>query len=363
VTEPASDETGDAELPGERRTGETVGQAFVRLNPDIDYQAAWGRLTPSFDSFTRAFLPEVNTDAFTRAVLSGINTDAVMRRLLPSFTSPALVQAVTPRWDNTNLVDSFAERVIRGTGFEQQISQATESLLPKFDEFLHARFESVFSETIERFNETFKRLRPRNLRDADDLDLELMFTVMTDEGIPFFLVPDGETALALLAAPDAAARRARLEARAEPVFDTCEDIVRLCVSGSLPFHGAVLRESIAAYRSGHYRSAQALAANVLDSAFREYESVTHRPYVVGSITLAGGIKGTDYIDTLEWRPGVALMPLVKAHDADQRSTPPKTTFTRNGTAHRVTSEQYTRGNAVHAVMLATSILGYVEGLW
>lgn len=348
----------------DERPGETVGERYVRLNPDADFRVNWSKFAPSYEGIAKSLMPKLDFGAIKRAAVSNIDTTALTRQAVPSFDNAVLARAVMPAWGNTNAFNSFGARALKASGLGEQTERTVAKLLPDLDELVRAQFQNVYLKAFEGLNEAFKRLRPRNLRDTDGLDYELISTVMTDDGIPFFLVPDGDTVVELLAAHDAATRRTVLDARADPIFNACEDILQLCVSGSLPFHGAALREAIAAYRAGFHRPAQAMAANVLDSTAREYEAATHRRYVVGAQTLAGGIKGTAYIEALDdWRLWFALSPLVKAHDADHRTDSPKTTFTRNGTAHRVTAQQYTRANAVHAIMLATSILGYAEGLW
>ncbi|WP_028473742.1 hypothetical protein, partial [Nocardioides alkalitolerans] len=207
------------------------------------------------------------------------------------------------------------------------------------------------------------RTRPRNLRAAVDLDFEAVAAIMIEEGLPFFLVPDAGTAQQLVEADTSKDRRAILVSRSTEILAACSSVLSLCVKDDLPFHGAALSEAITAYEAGFFRSAQAMASSVLDSVLREYESITHRDYVVGRKSLKGGIKGASYVETLRLRPWFALLPLEKVHSKDERPNPPQVAFSRNGTAHRVTPEQFTRANSVHALMVAASIIGFAQGLW
>jgi hypothetical protein len=216
-----------------------------------------------------------------------------------------------------------------------------------------------FTESIRRMLE---RLQPRNLRGIKGLDTDKIDQVMAEEGIPFFLVPDADTALALLAAPDAVGRRTILKERAEPVFDACEEILALCVDPGLPFLGSTIRGAIAAYRDGHHQAAQALATNVLDSTLQEFGSETHRQGVVGSGVKGRG-RGIAYVQDLPLSEWFALAPLVAVHEKDDRPNPPRVMYSRKSTSHRVTREQYTPANAVQAIMLSTSLLGFVQRLW
>lgn len=91
--------------------------------------------------------------------------------------------------------------------------------------------------------------------------------------------------------------------------------------------------------------------------------LTHRDFVTGKQTAPGGSTRAASVDDLPCVAAFALAPVVKAHEADNRPDPPKVEYTRHATTHRVGRQQYSEANAVQAVMLVTSVLGFVQGLW
>jgi len=196
-----------------------------------------------------------------------------------------------------------------------------------------------------------ERLRPRNLRELDISVLDLG-DIMRDEGIPFCLVPDPDTVQMLYEADDANERRALLTQRAEPILDACDDIIGLCIEPDLAILGMYLRRAIAAYTHGHAEAAQALATNVLDTLVRKY---THHAQLTGS-------DGIDHVMRQTRQHWMFLAPIPVAHTKTW-DLPANPFFNRHATAHMVSHTHYTDANAVQAVMLATSMLGYHQHLW
>ena len=204
-----------------------------------------------------------------------------------------------------------------------------------------------------RFKDFFARFRPRNLR-AGDVDIEVVERVMVEEGIPFCLVPDEGTVGLLVEAEDAAARRRVLVERSEPVFSACDRVIGLCVDPGLPEQGSLLRESMRAYQDGHHAAAQALATVVLDQLVARHKHAA---------SIKSAAEGVSFIeDKLDGRDWFFMLPVPVAHTKTHLIADPEA-FNRHATVHKSSSQQLTPSNAVHAVMLATSFLGYHQGLW
>jgi len=254
--------------------------------------------------------------------------------------------------------------VIDSSAFEQLARASTVNFpnieYPDFGKYAENLFKGIDVEALRR---AATRVHPRNLRGDYGIDDEILWQIMVDEGIPFFLVPDTESVAELRAQSDAAARRKVLVARAEPILGQCESLLVGVTDADATFFVEKVGDAIAAYRGGQPSAAQALATNVLDSTLQDYAALTHRDYVTGKRTAPGGLTRGAYVDDLPYVEAIALAPVVKAHQADNRPNPPKTEYTRHGTTHRVSREQYTEANAVQAIMLATSVLGFVQGLW
>lgn len=231
---------------------------------------------------------------------------------------------------------------------------------PNFSKYAENLFTGIDFEALRR---AATRIHPRNLRGDYRRDDEILWQIMVDEGIPFFLVPDTASVAELRCQPDGPSRRGVLVARAEQIFEQCESILLEVTDAGATFHVEKVSEAIAAFRSGQASAAQALATNVLDSTLQDNAALTHRDFVTGKLTAPGGLTRAAYVDDLPYIEAIALAPVVKAHEADNRLDKPKVECTRHGTTHRVSREQYTDANAIHAVMLATSVLRFVQGLW
>ncbi|GGR74418.1 hypothetical protein J2S40_003073 [Nocardioides luteus] len=195
------------------------------------------------------------------------------------------------------------------------------------------------------------RFRPRNLRDEphDVADLE---DLMRHEGMPFCLVPDGETIGLLLAAEDRAARCRVLIERAGPIFETCTDVVGLCVDAELLEHGAFIRKAINAYGDGHPEAAQALATVVMDSLVGMYE---HQGQIKNPA------DGVAFVQGRPWREWFFFLPVPVVHNKTWLMAD-HDVFNRNATVH-LRPAQLTASNAVQAIMLATSLIGFHQDLW
>lgn len=214
-------------------------------------------------------------------------------------------------------------------------------------------FDSLFSNLdLTGLKKTFEDLQPRNLRGAE-LDLAGIFDLMKDEGLPFCLVPDAETARLLLDAPNRDGRRHVLSSRATEIFEGCEDVIALCVDPELLESGVLIRSAISAFVAGHTEAAQTLATVVLDG-------------LVGRYAHQGQIKnpthGVAFLEDEGMREWFFLLPVpavhVKTWQVDDSGL-----FNRNTTVHQVALTQLTASNAVQAIMLATSLLGFHQDLW
>lgn len=214
-------------------------------------------------------------------------------------------------------------------------------------------FDNLFSTLdLTGLKKTFEQLQPRNLRGAG-LDLDAIFDLMKDEGLPFCLVPDAETSRLLLDAPDRDGRRKVLNSRAAEIFAGCEDVIALCVDPVLLESGALIRSAIGAFVAGHTEAAQTLATVVMDG-------------LVGRYAHDGQIKnptnGAAFLEDEGMREWFFLLPVPAVHVKTWQVVD-SGLFNRNTTVHKVGLSQLTPSNAVQAIMLATSLLGFHENLW
>jgi hypothetical protein len=195
--------------------------------------------------------------------------------------------------------------------------------------------------------------------DPDDVDTAV--SIMRDEGIPLAWVPGPAIVAELVAAPDAATRTVILENRAAEITTDCLAALDQVTDPDLKHLAELTRQSIAALDKTP-EAGQALAANVFDTFLRhanqrgrmfgasfgyfKYKEVTTRITPVQNVTTAAELRVacalTPALCALtEFHPGTGSIPAE---------------FNRHATAHAADPAQYTRANAVTAVMLATSFL-------
>lgn len=225
------------------------------------------------------------------------------------------------------------------------------SMLPKFD------FSILKS--ISSWLPDFASLRlhlPTNWRgvnvDVDEIEEDVLQILA--EGIPLAWVPDKRVIGLLLDAPDAQARRRIISNNHRGITRTC-----LALAGSLPLRGRPLfladmvARAVHAFQDGHVESAQALATNVLDTLITGYSRVA-----LGRSK--GAMLNPEYSKKLSeersWRLQLALGPSFTLMRGEHTVHERHNGFHRNATAHAVTSHQYSRINAVLAIMNATSVL-------
>jgi hypothetical protein len=195
--------------------------------------------------------------------------------------------------------------------------------------------------------------------DPDDVDTAV--SIMRDEGIPLAWVPGPAIVAELVAAPDAAARTVILEDRAAEISADCLTVLDQIADPDLKHLTELTRQAIAALEKTP-EAGQALAANVFDTFLRhanrrgrmfgasfgyfKYKEVTTRITPVQNVTAAA-----------ELRVACALTPALCALTEFHFGTSPiPVEFNRHATAHGADPVQYTRANAVTAMMLATSFL-------
>ncbi len=290
--------------------------------------------------------------------------------MLKSFSDnlPEIEVPVLDAWSSRirDQISSLAPQIpVVDTSAFEHLARASTINFPKveypdFGKYAENLFRGIDFDELRR---AATRIHPRNLRGDYGIDDEILWQIMVDEGIPFFLVPDTESVAELRSQADAPSRRGVLVVRAEQILQQCESILLEVTDVGATFYVEKASDAIVAFRSGQASAAQALATNVLDSTLQDYATLTHRDFVTGKRTAPGGLTRSSYVDDLPYVEAIALAPVVKAHEADNRPNPPKVEYTRHGTTHRVSREQYTDANAVQAIMLATSVLGFVQGLW
>jgi hypothetical protein len=186
----------------------------------------------------------------------------------------------------------------------------------------------------------------------------LIETILLDEGIPLAWVPSAELLTALLGAPDGAARRRIIGRRWRRLVSDCEAALAEMTSNDLHGHCVFASDIVRALREGHEAAAQALAANLLDSIIRHNVDLTLKQVV----SATGRNRTRMDLDDYQLKAALALAPIWRAYEEfwEHKGDPVPRVFGRHPSAHAVSRMQYSRVNAVIALMLVTSLLRLLD---
>ena len=201
---------------------------------------------------------------------------------------------------------------------------------------------------------------PPNLRDIEDIGLSTIIAVAFDEGIPLYLVPRQETAELLLAAEGREERLAVLEKRSTLVIEDCRGVLAECQSFRMAQCAAKAAEAAAALEAGFASASQALIGSILEALVWDYFGRDKRRFVPSK----SGKTTREAYDELQAHEFLAFAPVWQAfqqYDLTKGDSIPPT-FSRHATAHTVSEAQYTRANALQGLMLACSLVAYVDAV-
>jgi hypothetical protein len=301
-------------------------------------------------------------DAAAKPWLSSLPSQSLLGKVVGDFMQPI----VEPSWMKSIAFLNSDAYKLAGVG---------QSTLTKFSSvlFKHADFgwntnaAALFAEEqfswLKHIAPTFDflaRLYPANLRGIEGLDFEEVETVVMLDGIALYGVPRQEIAEKLIRAGSSAARREVLGRRWKAISADCRAAVESCTS-SAPTVAPYLAFALAALDAldaGHPRAAQAMAATVLDTVVNGYLGVQRYKYTPNK----SGTRTNAEYQELEIRRFIATAPLWQAYqsyDAGKGEAVP-TTFSRHASVHGVSAKQYSRRNAVQAVLFVSSLLLFLD---
>ncbi|MEU3603667.1 hypothetical protein ABZ714_33920 [Streptomyces sp. NPDC006798] len=249
------------------------------------------------------------------------------------------------------MTENLRRQIADLTGFNDMVRQA---LGPLAATYRTTQWHRVFAS----LGDITKGFYPENLRDVtpglDDLE-----TLLVDEGIPLMWVPGPPTVRALLEAPDAATRRRIIGRRWKGVVNDCETVLEEVHHPAVEDARSFALDVVHALRAGHTSAAQALAANLLDSILQRLDK-TVRVQLTQNDFKAKGIKFK--LDDHKFKVACTFAPVWYAHAKyfPQKGDPIPKTFGRHPSAHGVSRTQYSRINAVYALMLVTSVIKFFD---
>jgi hypothetical protein len=186
-----------------------------------------------------------------------------------------------------------------------------------------------------------------------------------EEGTPLAWVPSAPVIRELLNASDAQARARVLEVNAEEIVATCREALSAVSQQGLREQAALLGDCLTMVEADLSSGAQALAASVWDTVYRAVWRAEPSLKTAGFFKYKNVAKRHPKIDlddsTLrQFRQACVFAPFVKASEDFYDSHPVPRAFNRHATVHAAGSSQYSRANALTALMLAVSLVRELE---
>lgn len=223
------------------------------------------------------------------------------------------------------------------------------------------RLRATWTDDLERaLRKAWQAALPPNLRPiADQTSPGIILNFVEEEGIPLYLVPRPSIAEQLLSAEDTALRRRLLSENSDLIVADCASVLADCDASFTESAVRFMDLVMAALTDDHNAAGQALATNLLDTllqtSMEEADRITMTSHREG--------RGPHALD-LELRQSYVMLPIWKAYSkfrpSDDDAVPD--VYSRHASVHGVSEMQYTRVNALQALMLVTSYIGLLNGL-
>lgn len=277
---------------------------------------------------------------------------------LPRITVPAfdnITSSIVPALSKTltNLIDPSTTSAINSAvaAISKQHTSMISEILKPFNE----RWIDQFSDITKNIRKIVLSSYPPNWRGEDALNLPSnLDALLLDEGLALSWVPPKKILVNLFAANDASERRKILFNNRASVINACFIELEGIDEPHLKEYVDFALESAESIRAGHWRSSQALSTNLIDSTIirlfdqrsktkltSHSQRLNWKEYPVRSALVFGGIWGS----YARYQPGDSNIP--------QR-------YTRHASAHAVSNRQYTKINALIALMHVTALLKLIS---
>lgn len=197
---------------------------------------------------------------------------------------------------------------------------------------------------------------PPNLRDIDGIRLTEVKQVAFIEGVPLYRVPRKETAEVLLQAENLEERQVVLARRWKGIADDCRDAVEACESEAVGRYKSKVLEALDALEAGFPSASQALASSILESLVWDFFGKGRKRFT------PGGNRKPEAYDELGAHEFIAFAPIWQAFQRfdTSKGDPVPLTFSRHASVHTISDDQFTRVNALQGLMLASSLVVFME---
>lgn len=296
-----------------------------------------------------------------RSVANVINDQGIAQQLattekVVSVGVSALGVVTAGAWGVENLSKKWSQYWPRMTGLADNaktvrlaVEPALRSILPLLEQVARQ------SRLIAEFQRGWLEVLPPNLRGIADLRVSHAVDFMAEEGIPLFLVPRQATAQAFLAADGHGERRRVLGTHAPSIIADCRKVWDEHQSPAVQGWIDLLDAGVRALESGHPHPAQAMFTAVMDTIM--FAVPERRKYVRHE---NGDPNYSFLLDEEEFDTALVMIPIWSVFEAnwEPKGHPVPRSLNRHAALHRASTRQYSKRNAVQALMLATSLLAW-----
>jgi hypothetical protein len=221
----------------------------------------------------------------------------------------------------------------------------------QFQDVQRAHFEKLFA----GIRELADRLLPPNWRGLPSPGMKRLEAMVLDEGLALAWVPERKILGQLFNAANSQDRRTILGHNWKRIANSCSDLLEGIDVPRYDSYRAFAIRVTDALLSGHSDAAQALAANLLDTMLRETLDIDDHKTVTGRNARLS-------IDDLPLRVAIVLGGVWGSYGQYHFSRGDKIprNFSRHASAHAVSNRQFSRINAVIALMHVTAYLKLLD---
>lgn len=300
-------------------------------------------------------IASINATTFRASALIGktIDTSGILSTITNFHESALAGLKVLPRFNVPTLNVDFSSLLPDMTKFNENIMKSLEPVIADFNK----RYAAQFDEIAKNLAKIAARAYPPNWQLDDGLvrlpdDLE---TLLINEGIPLAWVPPTHVLEKLFAAQTPGERRRVLSSNWKAIVTECTLVLNSVEEKKLAVYVEFAREASETLAEGRWKASQALSTNILDSFL-------HQKFTTASRKALTNQK--QRVDWQKFPMRVALV--VGALSGGYAEYWPKNgeeipkQFSRHASAHGLSSRQYSRLNAVIALMNVVGLIKVSE---
>lgn len=299
------------------------------------------KLMPSMAEIQRNAMP--NLDEIAKSLVPNQNFGVDLAKSLQVNLPKFKLDLPPLKLDYTRLLGPALN--FENLGLKNLIDTSSLKVFDKIYADQRARFEHIF-ENVDRILDGMLPPNWRGVRGVNQLE-----TLLLDEGLALAWVPPADILNVLLAAPSKQERRRILGRRWKRVVAACRESIESASATDFAQYRGFALNVTKMLEDGYSEGAQALAANLLDTMLRETLDGPSRKEVTDQ-------RNRLSIDDLPMRAAMVFGGIWGSHTEfwQSRGDAIPREFSRHGSAHAVSRVQYSRINAVIALMHVTAYI-------